>query len=128
MLTCYKFHPMNHFPLSPLLDSLRFETLLINVGPELRRICDSFLVQCAEAIETLSVRNGGDEIDQVRAIAHKMKGSCSSLGLSRLEACFRDLETDCRNGKSAGPDWLSAAARHLEDSRQEIDRHIPPTS
>jgi HPt (histidine-containing phosphotransfer) domain-containing protein len=119
---------MNHSPLSPLLDSSRFETLLINVGPELRRIFDSFLVQCAEAIDALSAGNISGDIDQVRAIAHKMKGSCSSLGLSRLEASFRDLETDCRNGKSAAADWLSAAARHLEDSRQEIDRHLPSSS
>ena len=102
--------------------------LLINVGPELRRIFDSFLLQCAEAIDALSAGNINGEIDQVRVIAHKMKGSCSSLGLSRLEASFRDLETDCRNGKSVAADWLSAATRHFEDSRQEIDRHFAPTS
>lgn len=119
---------MNQPPPPPLLDTSRFETLLTNVGPELRRICDSFLLQCSEAINSLSAGNISGDIDQVRAIAHKMKGSCSSLGLSRLESSFRDLEMDCRNGKSVAADWHTAIARHLEDSRQEIDRHLPATS
>lgn len=118
---------MNQPPSPPLLDSSRFETLLANVGPELRRIFDSFFVQCAEAIDALSAGNISGDIEQARGIAHKMKGSCSSLGLSRLEASFRDLETDCRNGKPVAANWHTAVARHLEDSRQEIDRHFPPT-
>lgn len=82
-----------------VLDSARFEMLENAVGPALRPIVARYITDCEAAIEALHLSVAAADHDQVRSVAHRMKGASSSLGLGRMERGFSELE-------------LSATQRH----------------
>lgn len=93
-----------------------------NIGAALQRICEKFFIDCAAALEDLSEWIDAGKLEEVRKLAHQMKGASVSLGLPRLESHFRTLEFAAAEGSGIPKDWYAAAVMALEDAKKGIDQ------
>lgn len=118
---------MNLYSDAPILDVARLDMLEKNVGPALHRICERFLSDCANALENLAVTIQAKNHEETRKLAHQMKGASVSLGLPRLEFCFRYLEETARAGSEIPEYWHGATVRCLEDVTKALEARANPT-
>jgi HPt (histidine-containing phosphotransfer) domain-containing protein len=57
-----------------------------------------FLTSTAEGIDEIEAALRDDDAAALRAVAHRVKGSCGNVGATRLEAICRDLELAAHEG------------------------------
>lgn len=80
----------------PVLDPERLAALRSLDGddePEVSlQVVRLFLSSTEEAIAQIEAALAAADPVELRAVAHRVKGSCGNMGASRLEALCRDLE------------------------------------
>lgn len=108
-----------------VLDGARFEMLANAIGPALEPIVAKYITDGSLELEALAALVAAGHHDQVRSIAHRMKGASSSLGLLRLERGFRDLESSAARGDSLALEDLVNLRKDLEDARTELGFRLP---
>lgn len=108
-----------------VLDGERFEMLANAIGPALEPIVAKYITDCGLELAALQPLLSAGHHDQVRSIAHRMKGASSSLGLLRLERGFRDLESSAARGASLALEDVMNLRRDLEDARAELEFRLP---
>jgi HPt (histidine-containing phosphotransfer) domain-containing protein len=104
-------------PRNPVvLDAARFEMLEKSIGPALKPIVARYLTDCEAAIEVLKRSVAAADHDQVRSLAHRMKGASSSLGLCRMERGFSELELAATQRQELHPESVAKLTGELLDA------------
>lgn len=84
-----------------MLDHAKLDRLREILGDDAEgvgEIIDTFLEDTPRSIEALKAGLAEDDAGQVASAAHKIKGSASTLGATRLSELCSDLETHGNDG------------------------------
>ncbi len=78
-----------------------FEKAKQQLGKEemVHELLDVFINSFPEEIENLEIAHTNEDWESIRAIAHKLKGSSSYCGTTRLQSVCAKLETSIKNNK-----------------------------
>jgi two-component system sensor histidine kinase/response regulator len=83
-----------------VMDTRILREFLELLGPEgpslLRSVVDAYLKETPPVVEDLGEALGRSDYSHAAWLAHKLKGSCLSIGASRLAAHCSELEELCR--------------------------------
>jgi HPt (histidine-containing phosphotransfer) domain-containing protein len=95
-------------PVEAVMDTTVLTEFLQMVGPEgaqlLRSIAETYTVETPPLLTALGLAlKRGDTIAATR-LAHRLKGSCLSIGASRLAASCASVEDLCLSGSPPGQD------------------------
>jgi HPt (histidine-containing phosphotransfer) domain-containing protein len=100
-----------------VMDTNVLKEFLEMVGPEgpqlLRSIAETYSVETPPLLTALGLAlKRGDAIAATR-LAHRLKGSCLSIGASRLAASCAVIEDLCLSGRTPSPDDYSILREHF---------------
>jgi HPt (histidine-containing phosphotransfer) domain-containing protein len=95
-------------PTEAVMDTTVLTEFLEMVGPEgpqlLRSIAETYTIETPPLLTALGLAlKRGDTIAATR-LAHRLKGSCLSIGASRLAASCASVEDLCLSGSPPGQD------------------------
>ncbi len=80
-----------------------------------------FLTDTTERLAGLENACKDGDLEQVRRLAHTIKGSCSQMGEASMAALSKDLEEQAKGGSLGGSvGTLAAITRQFEATRQAI--------
>lgn len=99
-----------------VLDAARFEMLEKSIGPALIPIVSRYIADCEDAICELYRAAAAADHDQVRSLAHRMKGASSSMGLGRMERGFSDLEAAAARRQEFQLEWIAKLSGELQEA------------
>jgi len=104
-------------PVEAVLDQATIEQLKETLTPEMRtELLDTFDEQQVQCVADIAAAVKRDDRDEVRRVAHLLKGSSASLGAMRLRHCSERLE---HVGRSQDADITDAQVTQLRDTANE---------
>jgi HPt (histidine-containing phosphotransfer) domain-containing protein len=109
-------------PVEAVLDQATIQQLRETLTPEMRtELLDTFDEQQVQCVADIAAAVKRDDRDEVRRVAHLLKGSGASLGAMRLRDCSERLE---HVGKSQDADVSDAQVTQLRDTANEASRAL----
>jgi two-component system sensor histidine kinase/response regulator len=79
-------------PAEPILDESRIRNFRENYPDIAERLVALFVDTTPPLLEQLAEAASRDDLEAVRKVAHKLKGSCENVGATRMAAACRALE------------------------------------
>jgi two-component system sensor histidine kinase/response regulator len=105
-----------------VLDQATIQQLRETLSPEMRtELLDTFDEQQVQCVADIAAAVKRDDRDEVRRVAHLLKGSSASLGALRLRDFSERLE---HVGRSQDPDISDAQVAQLGDAAAEASRAL----
>jgi two-component system, sensor histidine kinase and response regulator len=109
-------------PVEAVLDQATIEQLKETLTPEMRtELLDTFDEQQVQCVADIAAAVKRDDRDEVRRVAHLLKGSSASLGAMKLRHCSERLE---HVGRSQDADVSDAQVAQLRDTANEASRAL----
>ena len=109
-------------PVEAVLDQATIQQLRETLTPEMRtELLDTFDEQQVQCVADIAAAVKRDDRDEVRRVAHLLKGSGASLGATRLRDCSERLE---HVGRSQDADVSDAQVTQLRDTANEASRAL----
>ncbi len=98
---------------------------------EFADLIESQVCDANRSIERLKEAAGSGVFDQVQMLAHSLKSSCGSLGMLKVQALAKKVETACREGRNAEalellPDIDAAVAVALVVLAERYAKYMKP--
>jgi two-component system sensor histidine kinase/response regulator len=109
-------------PVEAVLDQATIQQLKETLTAEMRtELLDTFDEQQVQCVADIAAAVTRDDRDEVRRVAHLLKGSSASLGAMRLRRCSERLE---HVGRSQDADVTDAQVTQLRDTANEASRAL----
>jgi two-component system sensor histidine kinase/response regulator len=109
-------------PVEAVLDQATIQQLRETLTPEMRtELLDTFDDQQVQCVADIAAAVKRDDRDEVRRVAHLLKGSSASLGAMKLRHCSERLE---HVGRSQDADVSDAQVTQLRDIANEASRAL----
>jgi two-component system sensor histidine kinase/response regulator len=109
-------------PVDAVLDQATVEQLRETLTPEMRtELLDTFDAQQLQCVADIAAAASRNDRDEVRRVAHLLKGSSASLGALRLRHFSERLE---HVGRSQDADVSDAQVTQLRDAANEAGRAL----
>jgi two-component system, sensor histidine kinase and response regulator len=109
-------------PAEAVLDQATIQQLRETLTPEMRtELLDTFDEQQVQCVADIAAAVKRDDRDEVRRVAHLLKGSAASLGAMRLRHCSERLE---HVGRSQDAVVSDAQVAQLRDTANEASRAL----
>ena len=89
--------------------------LAITLDPSVRHLLPSFIAGKREQVQTMTMALESGDIDALRRVSHKMRGSLSLYGFSRSATLAAEIEAITQAG------GLSGVAERLEQLRNDLE-------
>lgn len=115
-------------PLPPALDESRLETLLNAIGDKLPPIVAIYLDDCSGNLDKLDDLIQQGEMEEVRKLAHQMKGASLTLGLLELQDLFRNLEQAAKVTPASCRQWHTETLAAFQRARSAMWDRFPTTA
>lgn len=87
-----------------------------SIGPALVPIVSRYIAECEDSIAVLHRAVAAADHDQVRSVAHRMKGASSSLGLVRMERGFSELEAAASRRQELKQENIAKISGELQEA------------
>lgn len=96
----------------PLVNAETANDLAHLLGPEVfENVVNLFVDQATSTLEAMLRTDGDEPQDDLARLAHKMKGSASTVGCESLTDLYLEIESASRNNDSERLDQLMASLR-----------------
>jgi CheY-like chemotaxis protein len=107
------------------VDAERLHEVTLKQPEKLRRLSSLYLKQADEIVAGLRTAIQNRDAKDVNALAHKLCGASSSLGMNAIVPFLAELERLGQNGDlTAAPEAFEQAAQQLERIRQYLADHF----
>lgn len=104
-----------------MLDGDQIDRLRDDFPPAaFEELIDMFLAQARLLIDELGDAAAKDDAERVRQAAHKLRGSCASLGATTLTSLCTEVEQQATIGELAGAPGVVAALEKAFAATAEI--------
>ncbi len=112
-------------PTEALLDPGVLRNFLTMLGPEgpevVRDILEDYLQETPLVVEDLGDALSHGDCDRAAELAHRLRGSCLSLGANRLGARCAALEEHCRASLIPSPIVYAAVVADFAETRRALN-------
>lgn len=99
----------------PPIDAAWLERMRSTKPAFLRSLFEMFLTEEPKRIRRLSEAVARADLEQVRYLAHSLKGAAATMGMERLRDACRELEFAAKAGETAGlVEGLAKIEREIE--------------
>jgi two-component system sensor histidine kinase/response regulator len=94
-----------------LIDEARMRTFRDDYPDIVDQLVDLFVSSTPPLLEELRAAHDGDDRDDLRRAAHKLKGSCQNIGATFMATLCRTLRPPRTTSKSGSPSLTARSAR-----------------
>lgn len=86
-----------------------------------REILSMYFNQSEEIMSNIKTNYSSGNIDEVKALAHKLKGSCLNIGVTKMAEVCRKLEKEIKDNNISN---LSEIISELESVSSETNKQL----
>lgn len=115
-------------PAEAVMDTRILREFLDMIGPEgpglLRSIADLYAVETPPVLSALGLALDRGDHEAATRLAHRLKGSCLSIGASRLAASCAAVEDACSVGLLPSADAYHALRGHFHATTEALNEFL----
>lgn len=115
-------------PSEVVMDTRVLHEFLDMVGPAgpglLRSIAELYAVETPPVLNALGLALERGDAEAATRLAHRLKGSCLSIGASRLAASCAAVEEACGLGLTPSPDAYQILRRHFDATTEALQEFL----